>query len=82
MTRDELRHIMKCHDWSMGEIAAIAMVSHHTVRAWLRPNTSKASRNMRPHAAELLMAACERAGKSKGSKSNSASTTPSPAQSI
>lgn len=61
MNRDHLKRVMKKHDWSMEQVATIANVSQHTVRAWLRPNTSKASRNMRPQAEKLLNEAVEKA---------------------
>lgn len=57
MNREQLKHLMRKHGWTMQQVAVIALVSPHTVRAWLRPSSSKASRNMRPQAAALLTAA-------------------------
>ena len=51
MTREQLIDEMRKHRYSVAHIAVIAGVSVHTVRAWLRPQSSKASRNMKKNSA-------------------------------
>lgn len=63
MNREQLKRLMKKHGWTMENVAAVAEVSTHTVRAWLRPSTSRASRNMRPQAAILLIQTSEKTPK-------------------
>lgn len=59
MNREQLKRLMKKSGWTMEQVAATAMVSQHTVRAWLRPVTSRAHRNMRLQSAAQLHAAAE-----------------------
>ena len=54
MNREQLKRLMKKSGWTMEQVASTAMVSQHTVRAWLRPVTSRAHRNMRLQSAAAL----------------------------
>lgn len=54
MTPLQLRRLMRRHRLTALQVAEMAQVSLFTVRAWLRPKTSKASRNMTPASAARL----------------------------
>lgn len=58
MIRVQLREQMRRNDWSAETVAKLAGVSASTVRAWLRPHTSKSSRPISDtHAEKLWLAA-------------------------
>jgi transcriptional regulator with XRE-family HTH domain len=54
MTNNQLRALMKRHHISIHTLANLLEVSVATVRAWLRPKTSKAQRNMTKKTEALL----------------------------
>jgi hypothetical protein len=54
MTNKQLRALMKRHNLSIQDISTLGMVSVATVRAWLRPKTSKAQRNMTKRSEALI----------------------------
>ena len=58
--RSKLQAMMRENAWSMEDVARIAMVSRHTVQAWLRPSTNKAHRNVRAQCLMLLQSESDR----------------------
>lgn len=72
MNREHLKRLMKKHSWTMEDVAKIADSSIHSVRAWLRPNTSLASRTMRADTASVVKLASEALGKTSKRKPASA----------
>lgn len=69
LSRDQLKRIMKKHSWTMDDIAKIAGASIHSVRAWLRPDTSHASRTMRADTARTIRLASDALAKPTRRKS-------------
>lgn len=57
MTREQLKRIMRKHLWTMDHVAQLTDSSIHSVRAWLRPSTSVASRTMKKQTADAIIMA-------------------------
>ena len=68
MTNLQLRAFIKRHHLTKADIAVKGMVSMATVRAWLRPKTSKAHRNMTRQSAALIRSSIKPARKLRATK--------------